>query len=94
MSVLGGLLVLFGAIAPDALTLPNRLWMKLGFLLGLIMTPIVMGLLYLLTFIPMGLALRLAGKDPLRRRKKGEGESYWVVRDPAGPDPKTMTNQF
>jgi hypothetical protein len=93
-SAAGAVLMAFALIAPAALSVPNRLWMRLGLLFGLIMTPIVMGVVYVTTFLPIGLIMRLKGHDPLRRRRKPPGESYWVVRDPPGPDPATMPNQF
>jgi hypothetical protein len=90
----GAALVILALAIPQFLTLPNKLWMGLGMLLGLIMTPVVMGLVFALAFIPIGLAARLGGKDPLRRKRRPAQESYWVERTPAGPDPKTMQNQF
>jgi hypothetical protein len=94
MMAIGAALIFFALVAPGLLTTLNRLWMKLGLLLGIIITPIVMGLVYLTTFIPIGLLMRLRGYDPLKRAQKSEEESYWIVREPAGPDPKTMPNQF
>ncbi|MDZ7628544.1 MAG: SxtJ family membrane protein [Parvularculaceae bacterium] len=91
---LGSGLNLLGLTAPSLLTAPNRLWMKLGLLLGLIMTPVIMGLVYVTTFLPIALLMRLKGHDPLRRARKAAGESYWIVRTPPGPDPATMPNQF
>lgn len=90
----GGALITLALLAPAFLAVPNRLWMKLGLLLGLIMTPIVMGVVYVTTFLPIGLIMRLKGHDPLRRKRKPASESYWVVRAPPGPDPATMANQF
>jgi hypothetical protein len=93
-AALGAPLVILALFSPNVLTIPNKLWMKLGLLLGLIVTPVIMGLLYALTFIPIGLLMRARGHDPLRRRREPSAESYWVVREPPGPDPKTMPNQF
>jgi hypothetical protein len=90
----GGVLALLAFAAPALLATPNRLWMKLGHLLGLIMTPVIMGLVYVTTFLPIALLMRLKRHDPLRRTRKPAGESYWIVRTPPGPDPATMPNQF
>jgi hypothetical protein len=90
----GALLAGLAAVAPALLEWPNRLWMKLGLVLGLIMTPVVMGVVYVTTFLPIGLIMRLRGHDPLKRKRKPAGESYWIVRNPPGPDPATMPNQF
>ena len=91
---IGATLVALGLAAPASLAVPNRLWMKLGLLLGIVMTPIVMGVVYVTTFLPIGLIMRLRGHDPLKRKRKAPGESYWIERNPPGPDPATMTNQF
>lgn len=90
----GAGLVVLASIAPKLLSWPNRLWMKLGFVLGLVMTPIVMGVVYVTTFLPIGLIMRARGHDPLRRKRKAAGESYWIVRTPPGPDPATLPNQY
>ena len=44
----------------------NKVWFKFGMLLGAVMTPVVMALLYILVFVPTGLLMRLFGKDPMR----------------------------
>lgn len=90
----GWVLVILALIAPKLLSWPNQLWMKFGALLGLVMTPIFMGVIYVTTFLPIGLIMRFMGRDPLSRSRKPAGESYWIVRTPPGPDPATMTNQF
>jgi hypothetical protein len=69
----------------------NRLWFRFGLLLGKIVTPIVMLLVFVLTVVPTGIVMRLLGKDPLRRKFDKSASSYWVSRDaPPGP----MRNQF
>ncbi|HBS34436.1 MAG TPA: hypothetical protein DEA50_05065 [Parvularcula sp.] len=90
----GAALAALALAAPSLLASPKRLWMKLGLVLGLVMTPIVMGVVYVTTILPIGLIMRARGHDPLRRRRKPAGESYWIAKDPPGPDPATMVNQF
>jgi hypothetical protein len=53
-----------------------------------------MGLVFYTTVTPIGLARRLLGKDPLRRRFDRDAVTYWIERDPPGPAPDTMTRQF
>src|SRR5262249_10838160 len=72
----------------------NRLWLRLGLLLQLIVSPVVLGLLFFLTVTPIGLLMRLTGKDPLRLRFDPLARSYWVERRPPGPAPDTMRQQF
>ena len=79
---------------PSLLHVPNLLWRRLGLLLGKIVNPIVLGLMFFLVFAPAALCLRLAGKDPLRLKKPIDGKSYWIPRDPPGPDPESMRLQF
>lgn len=81
-------------IKPTLLAGLNRLWMKFGLLLGKIVSPIALGVLFYLVFTPMGLLMRLFGKDPLRLKFDRAGDSYWIRREPPGPPPKSMTNQF
>ena len=77
--------------APGLLRWPNRLWFRFGMLLGAIVAPIVMTLVYVLTFLPMGLWLRLMGKDLLSLRTDPQASSYWINRsDP----PKSMKLQY
>ena len=45
-------------------------------------------------FLPMGLLMRMFGKDLLRLKREPEAASYWIVRDPPGPAPETMGKQF
>lgn len=94
LSVIGVPLIVLAAVAPQTLTVPNSLWMKLGLLLALIVTPIVMGLVFLVAFVPFGLVMRLRGIDPLQRKIEPDAASYWTVREPAGPEPAAMANQF
>lgn len=95
--LLGGVgiaLLLFGLIAPSVLAPLNRGWTKLGLLLFKVVNPIVLGLIFLLTIVPIGLLLRAFGKDPLRLRFEPDAESYWIAREPPGPAPESMGQQF
>lgn len=80
------------AAAPRLLAPLNRAWTRFGLLLGRIVTPLVMGLLFYGMVTPMGLAMRALGKDPLRRRFDRAAASYWIARRPPGPAP--MSRQF
>jgi hypothetical protein len=84
-------LLLIAFAAPKLLALPNKLWFKLGMLLGAIIAPIVMGLVYVTTVLPTGLWVRLMGKDPLRTKLDPAASSYWIERT---EKPQPMKNQF
>lgn len=81
-------------VRPSVLTPLNRLWFKLGLFLHTIVNPIVMGLLFYFAVLPTGLVMRLMGKDLLRLGLDRHSESYWIVRQPPGPQPEAMRDQF
>lgn len=92
-----GVSAAFAAIAmvrPVLLAGLNRYWMKFGLLLSRIVSPIALGLLYYLAFTPIGLLMRMTGKDPLRLKKDPGATTYWQSREPPGPRPDSMTQQF
>src|SRR5271166_4166215 len=90
----GVILVLLAFVWPAALAPLNRLWLKFGLLLHKFVNPVVMTLLYVSTIVPIGVLMRLSGKDPLRLKPSPDAESYWIVRDPRRPRPEDMKNQF
>ena len=90
----GGILFVLGVIAPRLLHPLNVGWTKLGLLLGRIITPIVMLLVYAISVVPTGLILRLSGKDLLSLKRKPDATSYWVKREPPGPSPDSLKDQF
>lgn len=72
----------------------NLAWLKFGLLLSRIISPIVLALLFYVTVTPIGLIMRAFGQDPLRLRRSAAGKSYWIVREPPGPAPDSMKQQF
>lgn len=85
---------LLALVKPALLTGLNRLWMKLGILLGKVVSPIALGILFYGVITPIGAVMRLVGKDPLRLKIDPDANSYWIPREPPGPPPDSMTNQF
>ena len=79
---------------PALLERPNRLWIRLGLLLGKLVSPIALGILFYGVIAPIGVVVRLTGKDPLRLKSDPSASTYWVKREPPGPAPETMTQQF
>ncbi len=59
-----------------------------------IINPIVMGLVFYGAIVPMGIILRLRGKDLLRLKWAADAKSYWIERLPPGPGPASMSKQF
>ncbi len=89
--ILGAALLAVSILKPSVLRTPNRLWFKFGLFLGAIMAPIVMALVFLVAFLPIGLILRIFGKDLLSIRMDREAKSYWIARE---SDPKPMKLQY
>lgn len=94
LAAVGLLLVGFGAAAPARLAPLNRAWTRLGLLLFKVVNPVVLGVIYLTTIVPIGLLMRLMGRDLLHLKTERQAASYWVERVPPGPAPDTMTRQF
>ena len=73
------------------LTPLNQLWSGFGLLLGNIVAPIVMGLVFFLVVTPVGIVMRILGKDLIRKKLNKNNKSYWIKREkPIG----TMKKQF
>ena len=66
---LGGILMFFGWIAPTVLRWPSALWWKFSEVLGWINSRIILTAVFLLIFTPVGLVMRLLGRDSLRLRR-------------------------
>lgn len=81
-------------VRPGALAPLNRVWLRIGLALHAVVSPVIMALVYYSTVTPIGLLLRLSGKDPLRLRFEPESPTYWIERRPPGPAPATMPRQF
>lgn len=81
-------------LRPRLLAPLNRAWTRLGLAMHRVVNPIVLGLIFAITIVPTGLAFRLLRKDPLRLRRDPALDSYWIRREPPGPEPKSMQRQF
>jgi hypothetical protein len=91
---IGAAFAVLAVTRPSLLSALNRQWMKLGLLLGKIVSPVALGVLFYVVLTPIGLLVRAFGKDPLRLKFDPAADSYWQSRTPPGPPPDSMTNQF
>ena len=80
------------AVRPGLLNPLNVAWHKLGLVVGKIIAPLVMGALFFIVVTPLGALRRAIGSDPLRRRRRATGDSYWIPRQ--NGDSGTMRDQF
>ncbi|HVN89780.1 MAG TPA: SxtJ family membrane protein [Candidatus Binataceae bacterium] len=84
--ILFGLLVVPALVMPRALYYPQRAWTRLGHLLGMINSTIILNLLFYLIILPTGAIARLFGWDPMRRKFAPELQSYRINVEPAAPE--------
>ena len=82
--------LVLGLINSKILTPLNKLWFNFGIILGKIVSPFVMGVIFFFVVTPIGLIMRLLGKDLLNLKYNGN-KSYWIEK--SGPKSK-MKNQF
>ena len=80
------------AITKSKLLTPlNLLWFKFGIILGSIFAPIIMALVFFLVITPIGIFMKVIGKDLLDLKNSKKKETYWKKRDLA---PGSMKRQF
>ena len=81
---------ILGVINSKILTPFNRLWFKFGILLGSIISPIIMLIIFFFVVTPIGLFMRIIGKD-LLYLKKNNKKTYWIKKENLK---SSMKNQF
>jgi len=91
---IGAAFLLLVCTAPRMLRMLNRLWFQFGLLLHNISNPLIMGLLFFVTLLPIGLLMRMLGKRPLALTFDPAAESYWIMRLPPGPSGESYKKQF
>ena len=91
---IAALFLVASLVKPSLLSPLNRLWTRFGLLLNKITSPFLLGLIFFLVVTPIGLTMRLLGKRPLELKFDPNARSYWIKRDPPGPAPETLKNQF
>ena len=88
--VISIIFLILGILNSKILSPLNKIWFKFGLLLGKIISPIVMGIIFFIVVTPTGLILRLFQKDVLNL-KYNNNNTYWIEK--SGPKSK-MKNQF
>ncbi len=82
--------LILGLLNSKILAPLNKIWFKFGILLGKIVSPLIMGIIFFLVVTPIGFIMRLLRKDVLNL-KYNKNKSYWIEKN--GPKSK-MKNQF
>jgi hypothetical protein len=85
LSIVGGIFTLFALVAPLKLRSVERAWMKFGEKISSVMTPVILTLTFFIIITPMGLLMRLFGKDLLQLKLDRGSKSYWSKVETDGP---------
>ena len=88
--IVSSIFLLLGLINSKLLYPLNFIWVKFGEFIGKIVAPLVMALIFFIILTPIGLFLRLIGKD-LLNIKLNQNKTYWIKRD---KEPGPMKRQF
>jgi hypothetical protein len=91
--LLAAVLLIISLLKPEIFLPFNKMWMMLGFALGKIISPLVLGIIFFGLFTPIALCLKLLGRDELRL-KLGSRTSHWRDRITAEADTSSFKNQF
>ena len=91
---IGGVFLAVALIYPRVLGPLNLVWFRFGMLLHRVVSPVILGLMFFVSVTPIALIMRALGKDPLRLKFDPEADSYWLTREPPGPPPDSLKNQF
>lgn len=93
LAILSILLLIITLVRADILFPFNKLWMRFGLLLGKIISPIVLGVIFFALFTPVSLAMRLFGRDELRLCFK-QKNSHWIPRESDPTETDAFKHQF
>ena len=86
--------LVLASVAPSLLGPLNRVWRRVSLEVSKCVNPLMMAMIFFVVLTPMGLFLRLLGKDLLRLRFEADRPSYWIERDLESTRPTSMTKQF
>ena len=89
--ILSLVFLVLGVLNSKFLTPLNKLWLKFGTILGSIISPLIMGVVFFIVVTPIGLIMRFLGKDILRINKNKLASTYWINRE---KQKGTMKKQF
>ena len=91
-SIVVSLIFLILGLANSRLLMPlNLIWFKFGLILGAIVAPIIMGIVFFIVITPTGFIMRIFGKDLLNKKYNNKCKSYWKNREKSKG---TMKQQF
>ena len=89
--IISTIFLILGLLNSSILYPLNKIWMKFGYLLGAIIAPIVMALIFFGVVTPTGIFMKIIGKDLLNLKKKKNKKTYWIKKERLK---SSMRNQF
>jgi len=89
----GLVFLIIAIVKPELLLSINKLWMRFGFVLGMIVSPIVLGAIFFGLFTPVAIGMRLIGRDELKLKIK-KITSFWKLKEPNQLLSTNFNNQF
>ena len=87
-------LLLLAILSPILLKPLFLIWMSLALIIGYIMTRVMLSLIYILIFTPVGLVIRLLRKDPLKEKFHPHATTYWIPKERKKFSPENAEKQF
>ena len=90
-AIISSFFLILGLMNSKLLTPLNKLWYKFGMILGAIVAPVVMGFVFFLVITPIGLFMKIIGKDLLNIKYDKRKKTYWIKRN---TPINTMKRQF
>jgi len=91
---LSAFFLVLALFAPGLLRPANKLWLRFGALLHSITSPIILGVMFFFMITPIGFFMRVSGKDFLRLTFNPSVSTYWIRREPPGPENTSLHRQF
>ena len=88
-----GCFFIIALVQPSILLPLNRIWQWFGLKLGPVVNTVILGLFYFLVVLPIGITMKLIASDPMHRKSKNDGASYWTPVDRKA-DPETYIDTF
>ena len=94
LGIIGFGLLALGVASPRLLRPLYFVWMALAFILGAVMTRVILTVVFVLLIVPIGLVMRLFGRDPLNRKIGGSMTSYWISREDMDRSPERLEKYY
>ena len=80
-AIISSFFLILGLMNSKLLTPLNKLWFKFGMILGAIIAPVVMSVVFFLVITPIGLVMKIMGRDLLNKKYDKKKRTYWIKRD-------------